>query len=280
MRLRFALLARLSCWSFGARSPHRIAASADRLDPVTADAVQHLVDSARTSGLPTEPLVQKALEGSTLGAAGDRIRAAVSMLFAQLSRARAALGTSASDAEVTAAAGALRAGVPADTLQHLRALRSGRSLVVPISVLADLVAEGTPLDRAYRSVFDLARDGRPDDDFLALRHREVRQAVGAPDPADAQAPKPTRSPRQAMTARTLGVLAALAVGATPVEAQFTGALDVGAGTAHSDDAFSGPVATLAPSITFEGGIGTAAPPARIRAPSRAGGTSRAAPAPR
>jgi hypothetical protein len=167
---------------------------ADRLDPITAGAVQRLVDSARTEGLPTEPLVQKALEGSTLGAGGDRIRAAVSALFGQLSRARAALGTSASDAEVTAAAGAIRAGVPADTLQRLRALRSGRSLVVPISVLADLVAEGAPPDQVYRSVFDLARDGRPDDDFLALRRREARQAVGAPDPAEPRTARPAPDP--------------------------------------------------------------------------------------
>ena len=40
----------------------------DRLDPVTATAVQQLIDSARTAELPTEPLVQKALEGATLGA--------------------------------------------------------------------------------------------------------------------------------------------------------------------------------------------------------------------
>lgn len=174
-----------------AAQDHRVT---ERLDPITAGAVQRLVDSARTAGLPTEPLVQKALEGSTLGAGGERIRAAVSALFGQLSRARVALGTSASDAELTAAAGAIRAGVPTDTLQHLRALRSGRSLVVPISVLADLVAEGTPLDRAYSSVFDLARDGRPDDDFLALRRREARQAVGAPDPAEPQTPPPAPDP--------------------------------------------------------------------------------------
>jgi hypothetical protein len=142
-----------------------------RLDPITAGAVQRLVDSARTAGLPAEPLVQKALEGKTLGASGERIRAAVSALYDQLRRARAALGSSATDAEVTAGAGAIRAGVPADTLRRLRTLRSDRSLVVPISVLTDLMAEGTPPDRAYRSVFDLARDGRPDDEFLALRNR-------------------------------------------------------------------------------------------------------------
>lgn len=143
----------------------------ERLDPITAGTVQHLVDSARSTGLPTEPLVQKALEGNTLGASGEQIRRAVSTLYGQLSRARAALGGSATDAEVTAGAGAIRAGVPADTLQRLRSLRTGHSLVVPISVLTDLVAEGTPPDRAYRSVFDLARDGRPDDDFLALREK-------------------------------------------------------------------------------------------------------------
>ena len=56
-----------------------------------------------------------------------------------------------------------------------------------------------------------------------------------------------------MTTRALGVLAALAVGTAPAEAQFTGALDLGAGPAHSDDAFSGAVATLAPSLAFEAG---------------------------
>jgi hypothetical protein len=168
---------------------------ADRLDPITAGEVQRLVDSARAIGLPTEPLVQKALEGSTLGASGDRIRAAVGALYAQLSRARAALGSQASDAEVTAAAAAIRAGVPADTLQRLRSLRSGRSLVVPISVLADLVAEGTPPDRAYRSVFDLARDGRSDDEFLALRRRsQVRPPGTGPDAGEPSAPRPAPDP--------------------------------------------------------------------------------------
>jgi hypothetical protein len=56
-----------------------------------------------------------------------------------------------------------------------------------------------------------------------------------------------------MTPRALGVLAALAIGTAPAEAQFTGALDLGAGTTHSDDAVSGAVATLAPSFAFEAG---------------------------
>ncbi len=65
---------------------------AERLDTATAASVQRVVDSARDAGLPTEPLVQKALEGSTLGASGDRIVAAVEALHGQLGRARDALG--------------------------------------------------------------------------------------------------------------------------------------------------------------------------------------------
>jgi hypothetical protein len=152
---------------------------ADRLDPATASAVQRVVDSAAREGLPTEPLVQKALEGSTLGAPGDRIVAAVGALHGQLGRARQVLGTRAGEADLTAAAGALRAGLPPAALERLQSLRGDRPLVVPIAVLTDLVAEGVPPDEATRSVLDLARDGRPDEEFMALRQRRT-QADGGP----------------------------------------------------------------------------------------------------
>jgi hypothetical protein len=153
---------------------------AERLDPVTANSVQHLVDSARASSLPTEPLVQKALEGSTMGASGDRIRAAVQALLGQLGRARDALGGRASEGELTAGAGALRAGLPAGSLRQLHDIRSGQSLVVPISVLTDLVAEGVPAEQATREVFDLAREGRSDAEFVELRRRVQLKRGGTP----------------------------------------------------------------------------------------------------
>ena len=152
---------------------------ADRLDATTAAAVQRVVDSAAGEGLPTEPLVQKALEGSTLGAADDRIVAAVGALHGQLTSARRALGGRASEADLTAAAGALRAGLSANALERLRSLRGDRPLVVPIAVLTDLVAEGVPVDEATRSVLDLARDGRPDEEFMALRQRRAGNDAGA-----------------------------------------------------------------------------------------------------
>jgi hypothetical protein len=164
---------------------------AERLDSATAMAVQQAVDSATREGLPTEPLIQKALEGRTLGAPGDRIVAAVGVLHSHLGRARQALGRRASDADLTAAAGALRAGLPPAALERLQSLRGNRPLVVPIAVLTDLVAEGVPPDEATRSVLDLARDGRPDEEFMALRQR--RADDGAP-PGDRPPLRPAADP--------------------------------------------------------------------------------------
>jgi hypothetical protein len=169
---------------------------AQRLDSTTAVAVQQIVDSARRVGLPTEPLVQKALEGSTLGANGPRIQAAVSALAAQLGQARVALGDKADEAELTAAAGAIRAGLPTSALKNLQALRSDRPLVVPIAVLTDLVAEGVPPAQATQSVLDLAREGRPDDEFVALRRQVQMQRRGteAPGPLDRPTLQPAGDP--------------------------------------------------------------------------------------
>jgi hypothetical protein len=167
----------------------------ERLDTATAASVQQVVDSARSAGLPTEPLVQKALEGGTLGASGERIVAAVEALHGQLGRARDALGENANDAELTAAAGALRAGLPPTALRRLQSLRSGQPLVVPIAVLTDLVAEGVPPEQATRSVLDLARDGRPDDEFVALRRQvQIQRRGGAADPMQRPALRPAADP--------------------------------------------------------------------------------------
>ena len=164
-----------------------------RLDPATASQVQQVVDSAKKGGLPSEPLVQKALEGATLGASGERIVAAVQALHGQLRRAREALGGEASDAELTAAAGALRAGLEPSALRRLQSLRPDQPLVVPIAVLTDLVAEGMPPAEATRSVLDLARDGRPDDEFVALRRQAQQRGAGA-EPMGRPALRPAADP--------------------------------------------------------------------------------------
>jgi len=49
----------------------------ERLDPDTHARVVAIVDSARAVGLPSEPLIHRALEGAMKNAAGERIVAAV-----------------------------------------------------------------------------------------------------------------------------------------------------------------------------------------------------------
>lgn len=150
---------------------------AGRLDAATRDALAPVLDSARADGLPVEPLVDKALEGASKRATGDRIVAAVRTLRTDLDAARAALGAGSSEQEIIAGASALRAGVDAGVLGKLRADRPGHPLTVPLAVLTDLIARGVPVDTAAAVVATLERGGAPDGDFVALRgnvERDVR----------------------------------------------------------------------------------------------------------
>jgi hypothetical protein len=166
----------------------------DRLDGPTAGRVAALVDSARVERLPTEPLVQKALEGATMGASGERITRAVQVLRDNLRGARSALGTEATEPELVAGAASLRAGVPAASLRELRATRRGQPLAVPLAVLTDLIAGGTPMPAAEASVLALARDGGADADFLALRRRLERERETGSEPEPSVRPRGMPAP--------------------------------------------------------------------------------------
>jgi hypothetical protein len=152
-----------------------------RLDPATQAAVGALVDSARAVGLPTEPIIDKALEGATKHASGERIVVALRNLTADLRTARAALGPKAPDADVIAGATAIRAGAQADLLDHLGRARGGSGLAVPLAVLSDLVARGVPIDTAASVVLNLAQRGASDADFAGLEQGVARDiGAGAP----------------------------------------------------------------------------------------------------
>jgi len=154
----------------------RIAA---RLPAGLAGEIQRLVDSASAVGLPSEPLVLKALEGSSKGADSGRIVLAVRQLAARLDASRRELGPASTEPELVAAAAALRAGATPSALHALRGLRRGRPLVVPLSVLADLLGAGVPASEAWSSVEAIAASGAADAEFLQLRDRLT---VGAAAP--------------------------------------------------------------------------------------------------
>ena len=183
MRHLIALLASLAL--LGAVDGHADARLAARLDAGTAAEVERLVDTARSEGLPTESLVSKALEGEAKGASGERIVAAVRAQLSALSAARAALGPASSEAEIVAGAGAVLAGVSGDSLARLRAVRPGKPLVVPLVVLADLVARRVPSEAAATAVLAVSRAGGRDADLLRMRERVERDIAGGMMPANA-----------------------------------------------------------------------------------------------
>ena len=121
----------------------------------------------------------RALEGATKQAPGDLIVAAVQRLAADLGRARDALGSTASPAELSAGAAALRAGAPPAVLTKLRRARR-QPVTMPLAVLTDLVASGVPMDSAAAAVLTLAaRAG--DADLVEFRRAVERDiALGAP----------------------------------------------------------------------------------------------------
>lgn len=151
-----------------------------RLDSATRAQVEAALLTARNERLPTEPLVQKALEGASKGAPGPRIVAAVSTVLADLRRAREALGRPAADDELVAAAAALRAGATPEMIGEMRRVAPHGAVAVPLAVFTDLVAGGMGADAAWRSVATLAREGGDDDAFLRLRDRLETPPPGAP----------------------------------------------------------------------------------------------------
>ncbi len=169
-------------------APGNMHAQEPRLEGRLPDAaraqVNTILDEARAAGLPTEPLVDRALEGAAKGAAPQLIVSAVSRLRGELGVAREAFGETASLAELTAGASALRAGAVEGDLARLKELRPGQPLTVAAAVLADLVAAGVPVDTAITAVMALARDAQ-DADYVAFRRNVQRDIALGASPAAA-----------------------------------------------------------------------------------------------
>ncbi|MDB4907928.1 MAG: hypothetical protein JWO05_2712 [Gemmatimonadetes bacterium] len=153
-----------------------------RLDPGSRSAIESILDSARASGLPTEPLLSKTLEGISKRADNRRIVSKVREVYVALREARLALGANASKDELSAAAGALQAGVPATMLARFRSAHA-KSVTVPLVVLADLITRGVPRDTASNTIMQLWQGGAADGDFLGLWRGVERDIVSGAPPA-------------------------------------------------------------------------------------------------
>jgi hypothetical protein len=116
--------------------------------------VDSLAADAAARALPTEPLVQKALEGGAKGVPADRIIAAVRTVHARLAVAAAALqsaGAAPAAAAVEAGAFALTAGLSADDVRALAQAAAGDP-VLALRVGGTLAALGVPAEDAVALV--------------------------------------------------------------------------------------------------------------------------------
>ncbi len=148
---------------------------AGRLDDGTRQQVLAQVDSAAREGLPTDPLVLRALEASAKRARGPVIVRAVRELRGHLATSRQLLGRNATPTELGAGAAALQARVQPAALASIREARPSGPLTVPLSVLTDLVSLGVPADTAASTVVALAR---VQDATLLAFQRDVERDIG------------------------------------------------------------------------------------------------------
>jgi hypothetical protein len=102
----------------------------------------------RARGLPTQPLIDKVLEGKAKRATPDKIIVVVRQRADQLARAQA-LTRSRSSLEIITVAEALHRGVDEATIRRVRAeSRSREPVGLALHTLADLLETGVPRDVA------------------------------------------------------------------------------------------------------------------------------------
>jgi hypothetical protein len=158
----------------------------ERFAPETRAALQALIDSARASGLPTEPLVQRALEGASRRVPPPRVLAAVRSLAGRLEGAREVLGPRATEAEIVAGASALYVGIEPAAIERIRRGRSGAGVALPLIVLVDIVERGVPRDTATTVIVSLSDPRVPDTDYQALR-QSILSDIGSGAPPGSSA---------------------------------------------------------------------------------------------
>jgi len=152
------------------------------LDPATAAAIAPIIQQASAASLPVELLYAKAREGEVQRVPVARIEAAVRALFARVQTAHEALAPNATVQEIGAAADALKAGVPSETLREMRRAGKDGSLAVPLGVLTQLVIRGVPVERASVQVVDLLQRGAVSNHFIALDERVRADVVAGKRP--------------------------------------------------------------------------------------------------
>lgn len=179
----------LAAQSGGARGGDRLTG---HVPPATLPALDSIMEDAARAGIPTEPLIQKALEGGAKGVPPARLVAAVGASAAQL-RSASALLRSAGEArpndpaEVTAVAVALARGVSPQQVARLSAALPGEPTGPALHAVADLVGHGFAEDSSVDLVVAGAQLGLRGLRFLDIAAAAVRELQRGSSPGAALA---------------------------------------------------------------------------------------------
>ena len=156
-----------------------------RLDPNTRFTIEVIIDSARVAGVPTRPLLLKALEGAAKHAPNGKIIAAVRSVFHAELDVRVALGGALDLSEWTSAVSALQSGVPLEALAKFRGGQPGKPLTRALVVLTDLIQRGVPVNEASSAIMQLWQRGAGDGDFYGLWKNVEQDILSGQNPGTA-----------------------------------------------------------------------------------------------
>lgn len=136
----------------GAQSPGTTRL-AGRVPAEAIPAIDSLIATAVAESLPSEPLVQKALEGGAKGIPADRLvngvrRGLLQLREARVLVARAVPGQSQREGHVAAVAAALARGLPPSIAERMLTMAPEEPPAPALHAAADLVAHGFTPDAA------------------------------------------------------------------------------------------------------------------------------------
>jgi len=187
MSVRYALVALIFA-GVGVGSPSPVSgqeADARRLEDALpaeyAARVREIAREARAAGVPPGLIARKAFEGVAKGHPPERIVPALDAYAGRLREAAGLLGADRRPGSISAAAEALRRGVPPDAIRSMASReRAGRELAAPLIVLSDLTEAGVPTEDALEMVNSAMDRGARGDQMLGLSaavRRRMRQGA-------------------------------------------------------------------------------------------------------
>jgi len=174
-------LALLLCWAalplVGQSTRARLEG---RVPSATIPVIDSLVRLAAAEGLPTQPLIQKAIEGGAKHISSDRIVRAVTLNLEQLRQAQALLvragdAPPATAVEVTTVASALKRGVPSPVVERLIAALPSEPRSAALHAVADLEVHRFNGDSAADLIITAERQGMRGQRLLDVSGAAIQQ---------------------------------------------------------------------------------------------------------